>query len=248
MNIIAKCWIFSEAINHDVKTDPLFKGVKYIETFTTILDQIYIAEFEDEIIICGHGTLNNKAWLSDFTPFPLGEGEIHQGFYDGWAHMKPYVDNYFRTLLGTSGDDFSSCTKKVYFTGHSRGSVMATLGARHLAKNRNLKSYNINFGCPAMFTEKGREEYNFLPIWTTRVVNAWDIVPNSHLIDIAFKHVGNLEHINTNGTGWHDWFQWRRVMDHFYSEYTKSLINYCKDKKDQEGVDALKETLKRARP
>lgn len=249
MNILAKMWQMSEAINHNIIDDPLFQGTKYLQTFKTELDEIYIAEFLNEIIICGHGTLNNKAWLLDFTPFPLQENHtIHDRFYAGFAALKPSVDNYFKMLLNTSGNDFSSCTKKVYCTGHSRGSTNATLIARHLAKNRNLKCYNINFGCPAMFTDAGREEYNLLPIWTTRVVNAWDIVPTSHIINIAFHHVDNLQHINTVGTGWHDWFQWRRVMDHFYSEYTKSLIKYCKNKKDDEGVLALQETLKRAKP
>jgi hypothetical protein len=249
MNIIADMWRYAEAIGHpNMVNDPLFKdAVKFIPLSSKI-DGAFIAEFKDRIIICFQGTKNKDAWKSDFDPFPMSEGMIHQGFYDGWAFFKPIIDVYFQNLLGTSGTDFSSCTKKVYFTGHSRGGTLSPLGARHLAKNRNLPCYCITFGGAAHGTAEYREQFNMLPIFCTRVVNAWDIVPTSKIIGTVFKHIGNLEWLNTRGTGWHKWFQFMRVRDHFYSEYTKTIMQYCKSKGDTEGVEAMKIVLKRAKP
>jgi hypothetical protein len=175
MKTIPKAWLYSEVCCHQPNgAEEEFRGASFYR-LNSKEDSGYIAFFDDEIIIGFSGTKNILAWASNFDPFPLGNGMIHDGFYKAWSIFKSDVDRIFRNHFKISGDDFSSIQHKILCTGHSRGGAIATLCARHLAKNRGLKVSNVSFGNPAQGNKAYREQFAHLPIFSTRVVNGVDM-------------------------------------------------------------------------
>jgi hypothetical protein len=228
MNTIARMWIHSEMCSHNpTGGERLFRGAIF-SPYENSLDAGYIAEYESEIIISFRGTDGLDGWASDFDAYPLEDGGIiHDGFYDGWEPFKIEVDRYLRASFGITGNDFSGIAKAVYCTGHSRGGALATLCARHLAKNRRLPCSCISFGAPAQGLAKYRDEFDLLPINHSRVVHGYDIVPTMPPAAFGFRHCGRLLHLAA--PAWHR-LPWMRVRDHFYSSYTRALINYSNQK------------------
>ncbi len=174
-------------------------------------DYAFIAEYPNRIIMTFRGTDNIKGWLSDFEIYPLQEAKtIHQGFYDGWIVFKEMIDKYIKSY-----DE-----KPIYTTGHSRGAALAVLCARHLAKNRGINGLScIVYGCPRIGNKTFRDEYNKLPIDTTRVENGYDLVTGAPPSKMGFRHVGKdcwLEKPR-----WHRWFL--KMYDHLTKNYEKSL-------------------------
>jgi hypothetical protein len=245
MNIIAKMWLYSEACSKEPEVLPDYLDGKkciYIP-MKNKLDYGYIAEYEDKIVICYRGTGKKiAAWISDFDAYPLQEhGMIHDGFYEAWSAFKPVIDAYIKASFKINGNDFSSVNKPVFITGHSRGGNVGTLCARHLAKNRNLKCILVSFGTPAQGKQNYVDQLNSLPINHTRVVNDKDIVPLMPPYHLGFRHGGNLVKIGETNEDKFELFE--RIKDHYYSSYTKSLIEYSKSKSDNEAVDILNEIL-----
>ncbi len=257
MNIIIDMWRFAELCSHDDQgsfiKDHLLSMDKYV-IFTPMkndTDYGYIAEFEDRIIICFRGTSGLEAWLTDFKPYPLdsdnqcSRGYIHDGFYDAWANFKPVIDQYFRDSLGLSSSDFSLCSKQVFITGHSRGGALASLCARHFAKNRKLSVRLVSFGSPAQGTEQYQIECDSLPIQHSRIVNHRDIVPTLPPHALGFRHWGALNLMNYEIHYDFNPLIVDSVYDHAYSRYTDSLISYCKARGNKEELVLMQEVRKR---
>lgn len=244
-------WRFAEICNHGPDgNEDLFKGSIFTPMVNNI-DSAYIAEFEERIIIAFEGTKNLKAWISDFDIFPLkddmkfkggpwGKGIIADGFYSGWFFFKNSITDYIKHARA----DFPE--KSIFCTGHSRGGALATLCARHIAKNMKVKCSCISFGAPRQGNKKYREQMNFLPIYGTRVIHGYDIVPELPPRIAGFRHVFRKEWLPE--LCWRRFFFSRRVKDHYYSTYTKGLIKWCKKYEDEDGLKAMGEVLKRAHP
>lgn len=176
-----------------------------------------IAEFPDMIIIgfCGTKAPTTaggvKAWISDFDAYPLqslplekmpefkraeilrhygilkdgpwGKGTIHDGFYTAWMLFK----EQFTTVLKAIHKD-----KEILVVGKSRGGSLATLCARHIAKNIVLpnKVGVITFGAPSVGISAFRDQYEHLGIYTTRCTYGVDVVPTMPPYGLGFRHVG----------------------------------------------------------
>lgn len=260
MNIIAKMWLFAELCSHDKQdsgdhdSDPhdyikdwianLFNNHKDYLYFqmSNSSDFAYILELQDMILFVFRGTYGDVAWINNFSFFPLVNGYIHKGFFESFEFFRPEIDKYLKSSQTIFGKIFTSVNKPVFCIGHSRGGILSQLCARHLAKNRHLPVYCINFGSPVGGTKKFRDEMNLLPIYNTRVVNGYDLVTRV-FDDTLGRHAGNRFWLPQ--PKWHMLFTWRKLMDHAYSSYTHALIKYSKKIKDQEAVDVLNEVKKR---
>lgn len=183
---------------------------KFIDTADNT-DFAFIAEYPDRVIMSFRGTDNFKGWLSDFDVYPLQDAKmIHQGFYDGWAFFKSWVDKYIETYD----------KKDLFITGHSRGAALAVLCARHLAKNRDIKGIScIVYGCPRIGNRDFRDQYNKLPIDLTRVTNGYDLVTRIPTHNMKFRHVGKNYWLKQ--PLFHRWFL--KAFDHLSPNYEKSL-------------------------
>jgi hypothetical protein len=253
MNVVPEMWQFAEGSVHEegcFQFEPIKSAKKFIQTKTEECFS-YIAEYEDKTIIAFRGTKNNvKSWILNFSVYPLKgdkqiqhfkdelvhtqtkeKGIIHKGFYSIWEQSKKMIDDY---VLSMRPD------QKICVTGMSQGGAIATICARHLAKNRNIEPKLITFAAPAQGTLDYVTQVNELVKTHYRVVNGYDIVTFLPPIEAGFIHAGMKLELYTSW--WHRFFLSCRIKEHYYSSYTKSLLKRFTKPDEQE---ALKEVLKR---
>lgn len=251
MRLLPEMWTYAEYVSHRFVRniqggkyyEPLIDGTVFLYVpFINDEDFAVIMETPDKIIIVFSGTKNCRAWISNFDPYPLGQGIIHDGFYTAWSFYKDAFDRFFRENFFVKAKDFSGIKKKLYITGHSRGGALASLCARHFSKNRRKESICYTFGAPAQGTLDYIRQYNEMYIDHTRVVNGYDVVPTMPPRNLGFYHQASLIHLSQ--PRWHRWFH--KIRDHFYSNYTKAILKRCRLYKDVEGVKQMKRVLKRA--
>jgi len=140
---------------------------------------------------------------------------IHNGFYDAWNTFKKPINQYINKILNIESLPFP----KIEVTGHSKGSTLATLCCRHLAKNRRLPCSGIVFGTPRVGNKEFRNEFNILPINFTRVNLGYDIVKYVPPALWTFRHVGKSYWLKQ--PFWHKYFM--KVHNHFPSNYNKKI-------------------------
>lgn len=256
MNVITDLWRYAELCSHDndeylirrvllSMEQPVTPMVTFMRNNT---DFGYICEGGNRVVIAFRGTDGFEAWLRNFDPWPLecenqnARGYIHDGFWDAFENFKVEIDRYFRGSFRLNGD-FSRCPVPVFITGHSRGGALATLCARHLAKNRKLPVSCVSFGAPAQGTKKYRDEVDLLPVNHSRVVNGYDIVTTLPPSWLGFRHCGKLFHMAV--PLWRKLFRVTKILDHAYSSYTKGLLKYCEARGDLDGADEMKTVLAR---
>lgn len=214
MNVIQDMFRYAKiAYDEPTGSDPLFSDCIDYVSMVNDVDFAFIANYSDRLVISFRGTDNLKGWISDFHANPSAEGcTIEQGFYDGWVEFKRPIQEYIVQYRD----------KPIFCVGHSRGAALSTLCARHLAKNMGLRCSNINFGSPQVFARGGRDEYNFLPINTTRCVNGWDIVTSLPPDGMGYRHVGTV--LQFPQPLWHRYFY--RIRDHIQSSYQGAIDKY----------------------
>jgi hypothetical protein len=252
MNAIAYAWQYAELASHAPESDsdrPLLKN----SIFTPLEndeDYGYIAEFSDKIIIAFQGSKNLKAWISDFTAFPMrwddklkdtrnGQpGTIHNGFYEGWSNFKEPIEDYLLTYSGSTKSACADTWKKnsllpLYVYGHSRGGALGALCARHIAKNLGVPCSCIIFGSPAQGNSQYRDQFNLLPINCTDVTHGYEFTRDLPPEAAGFRRAGRPLWLPEPII--HKYFY--KIRDHFYSTTTKALIAYSKG--DSEALAAL---------
>jgi hypothetical protein len=257
MNIITDMWQYAEAAVHEdkcVEFEPIKNAACFFHAKTD-LSYSYIAQFPKRAIISFRGTKNNiESWIKNFSALPLvGDkqinhfksslihtttnqpGIIHNGFYSIWEQSKKMVDDFISSI---QPQKFSIEGYKIIVTGMSQGGAIATICARHLAKNRNIVPDLVTFGAPAQGTKEYVHQVNSLLTTHYRIVDGYDIVPTLPPEIAGFLHSGCKVELLV--PWWHKYFY--RIRDHFYSSYTKGLLKRFKNPEDQE---ALKEVLKR---
>ena len=225
--IIPDLWRFSSIARFDpknsrdlIKLDPtLGKGLCVFIPMYSKIDYGFIAEYNDRLIICFRGTRKDiRAYISDIDTYPLlkdgywGKGTIHNGFYSGWESFKRGITNYISEL-------YKHTKMPIYCCGHSRGGALATLCARHIAKNMKIPCSCLPSGSPKVGIKAFRDQFDLLPINCTRVVNGYDIVPELPPYDFGFRHIGKLHWLKQ--PRWHKYF--RYFSDHHYESYQKEI-------------------------
>ena len=191
-------------------------------------DYGFIAYYPDRIIIAFRGTRGANAWAENFDAIKLVEGNtIHQGFYNAWAEFKKpiqdYLNNYYKPHDGSE-----TLTIPIICTGHSRGAPLTTICARHLKKNMklNVNVSNINFASPSVGNSAFRDQYNFLNINTTRVVNGYDFGPECPPYIMGYRHVGTL--VNLPQPLYHK-LKIFKITDHVEGSYKKAIEKQYKE-------------------
>jgi predicted lipase len=169
----------------------------------------YWAVEKDKLIFCFAGSNDLKDWISNFEFLPLDEGDtIHKGFYDSWSKFKDEV-----TVVVCSHTQLP-----ILCTGHSRGAALATLCARHIAKNLKTPCKSVVFGSPNLGNKKYRDEFELLPIDATKVINGYDVVTYTPPTELGFCGVGKSVYIKQ--PFWHHLMIFR-IDDHV--TYPKAL-------------------------
>lgn len=126
-------------------------------------------------------------------PSPSGGYVIHQGFSDAFEQVwQPEIEIWLNNLrVQHSG-------APVYFTGHSLGAALATLG---MARFTSGNSASYTFGCPRVGDDRFSElVLSHGPVF--RFVNCQDIVtqiPLEILGQPYFRHVGVEKYIDRHG-------------------------------------------------
>jgi len=253
MNLLPEMWTYSEYVSHRFMDrfqkgkycEPLIDDALLYIPFVNDKDFAFLAETSYKIIIAFSGTKNLRAMINNFDAYPLGEGMILDGFYRSWEYYKDAFDRFIRDNFHVRANDFSGIKKELFITGHSRGGALASLCARHFAKNRRKTNTCYSFGAPPQGTKQYVDQYNQLPPLNIRCVNGYDIVPTMLLPkSLGFLHQNYLHWFPQ--PLWHRWFH--KIRDHYYSNYTKAILKYCRQVEDQEGAMQMRRVLKRARP
>jgi predicted lipase len=141
----------------------------------------YIVEEANRLVLCFAGSNDIFDWISNFTFLPLAEGKtIHDSWYNSFCKFKLDISSIVGDYAVKCKENYKKCN--ILVCGHSRGSVLATLAARHIAKNLSIPCSCIAFGSPRIGTIKFKDEYEKLPIYHIRIKNGYDIV-----CDLPFK-------------------------------------------------------------
>jgi Lipase (class 3) len=221
MNTIQDIWRYAN-LAYDEPVDSNSSILLKDSTFTRMkndTDFFFIADFPrdpERVIISFRGTPGKpKPWISnlDFKAVrDIDGGTVHEGFYLGWNSFEQTINDYVQTVHPTV---------PIFCTGHSRGAALSTLCAFHLVKKFPFhKISNINFGCPKVGKADFRDSYNYLPIYTSRVVNGYDLVPSLPLWDMGFRDL--CPSIDLYEPFWHNWIF--KIHDHI--TYDKAVKRY----------------------
>lgn len=182
------------------------------------IDIGYISEFSNRVIIAFSGTKGKpESWISDFdtaTTTLTEYGTVHEGFYKGWSEFEKPISDYIKNNVEPD--------KPIFCTGHSRGGALCTLCALHLSKKFKNQVSNIHFASPKAGKQDFRDMYEHSPIYTSRVVNGYDIVPEVPFYDMGFRAVGRLIHFPQ--PIWHKFFC--RISDHYPENYKIAVELY----------------------
>jgi predicted lipase len=253
LNHDRSCW--ASELCDDKITDDVLKTVVYTEMQNS-LDFAYLAEYDDELLICFRGTDPNniRVWLSNIDPYPLrGSKAISCALHDtrefdvdGLTALRankvvrdgPWGKGTIHDGFYTAWSFFKPEIKKylehvdpkkrITVTGRSRGGALAELCARDLKKNRGRDCTCYTYAAPAVGVQEYAEEYRKLGILLHRVTVNADIVPELPPASLGFRHVGNHIHLTTTiWWRWHKLFLSMRIKDHLGSTYDTALRRHA---------------------
>jgi len=164
----------------------------YQEATVSVGDtQILITEDDDSVWIAFRGTEGSVVgdWATDIN-FKLIHtliGQVHQGFWEAFELVQPYVESKATSALRDG--------KKLYLTGHSLGGALATVAFAWLEQGGLTPEHCYTFGSPRVF---GKDTAHALNRWwkpyMTRCVNNNDVVTRVPTRSMGYGHVGELEY------------------------------------------------------
>ena len=182
----------------DVRVDTVLVNVVYLLYSTTL----------NMTVICFTGTYNRPLWIVDFDYpqlVPTGinnyvEGmKVHGGFWKLYIKVNTQIYNFL--------EKYANNNTQVLITGISLGGGMSSLCMYDLygrtINNFALKNIiHYSFASPRVFNTIGANYYDYLHIFSYRVVNGSDIVPALPFplmpIDEDFTHVNEQIYFNMN--------------------------------------------------
>jgi hypothetical protein len=200
MGILREEYRYCEACTDPVNSDFLKARAIKITPMVRDNDHGYWTEENDRLVFCWAGSDDFMDWVSNISFLALREGNtIHFGFYDSWKKFKDEVSV-------VAGDYAARWTARglkpsLFFTGHSRGSPLTILAARHCAKNLGLACRGVVFGAPLIGTQAYKDEFEILPLDFTRVENGWDIVTQVPPEKFGFRKEGKI--VKIKQPWWH---------------------------------------------
>ncbi len=135
------------------------------------------------------------------------EGEVHEGFHDA-------VQQVWKKIEMTIARFRQNREKSLWFTGHSLGAGLATLGvARFLEEDRAVDGL-YTFGQPRTGDRRFAREFDHeFKSCTFRFVNNNDIVTRIPPRSLGYRHVGTFRYFDEPGNYHEDISRWNRFLD-----------------------------------
>jgi triacylglycerol lipase len=178
-----------QMVENIVKNEWTMPNVRFIDKQET---QCFVAGDDEKIIISFRGTEPSKMQdlMSDlklrFTDHPLGK--VHRGFLKAIDYV---WDDVFKTI-----QEFQTKEQTIWFTGHSLGAALATLGVAKMYDKKPVQGL-YTFGQPrtgdSKFAEKFDAKYKSSSF---RFVHNNDIVTRVAPSAIGYKHIGTFLYLD----------------------------------------------------
>ncbi len=176
---------------------------------------------KDKLIVCFRGTLmdslDNLVTDAKIARTPFNDlGLVHRGFLQALDSLWPHIE----AELNKRGNG-----REIWFTGHSLGAAMATLGAARW--NQPCQVYT--FGSPRVGDLAFRENYPPLPHY--RFVHDHDAVTQLPP-PVGYRHGGQIFHLRRDGSILNGTDVWSQLKDNL----TDRLPGLIKKMRAEKGV------------
>ncbi len=210
--------------------------------------QVFLAGNRDMIIVSFRGTEPHKLqdWMTDiqFRKQRGPYGKVHRGFLRAFQSVWPEI----RTTLRK----WQTSAQSLWFTGHSLGAALATLGVATLGEEAQPVHGLYTFGQPRVGGKTFARNFNLdFKTRTFRFVNNNDVVTRVPTRKMRYRHVGQVLVFDAMGTLQSDLHFWNvflnrvtgriqdlgkpgtdGIKDHSMHEYLKHL----KKKRNQKNL------------
>lgn len=171
--------------------------IKYIHDKKSDMQCVVITK-GDNIHIGFRGTLTAKHLMKDLnatlvTAGFLEKGRLHGGFYHGFRHLMPQLNEVLDKHAQSQGKNLDDY--KFGITGHSMGGALAKIAALYINKEWGIEPDKVRvatFGDPRVFDIKAANAYDEVLGRNTVRVSEYgqDIVSHVPSGSMGFKHVG----------------------------------------------------------
>ncbi|MEI3652272.1 MAG: lipase family protein [Dolichospermum lemmermannii FEM_B0920] len=196
-----------QVVENVVKNDWTMPNVRFIDKQET---QCFVAGDDEKIIISFRGTEPCKIQdlMSDlklrFTDHPLGK--VHRGFLKA-------IDYAWADTIKTI-QEFQTKEQTIWFTGHSLGAALATLGVAKMYDTNKPVHGLYTFGQPRTGDSKFAENFDLkYKSSSFRFVHNNDIVTRVAPSALGYKHIGTFLYIDAAKNLHHDIRWWNQFKD-----------------------------------
>lgn len=171
-------------------------GFNSCEFFDVDETQVFIAANADAIVVAFRGTSNINNWLTDvnihLTGGPLGK--VHEGFLAAlnlvWLDLLQAIQD---------AQHASGSGPSLWFTGHSLGGALATLGVAKMIERAWPVDGLYTCGCPRCGDDTFATTFNAKFDRAFRFVYNQDLVTRlPPRVPFGYRHVGTVKHIDQN--------------------------------------------------
>lgn len=180
----------SKDVENTVKNEWKMPNVRFIDKNET---QCFVAGDDEKIIISFRGTEPSKMQdlMSDlklrFTAHPLGK--VHRGFLAA-------IDYAWGDTIKTI-QEFKTQNQTIWFTGHSLGAALATLGVAKMYDLNQTVHGLYTFGQPRTGDTEFAKEFDAkYKLSSFRFVHNNDIVTRIPLSAMGYKHIGSFLYLD----------------------------------------------------
>ncbi|MHA2501536.1 MAG: lipase family protein [Candidatus Kariarchaeaceae archaeon] len=185
-----------QAYNEPAEIDVAPLGFQLVRTFydKDSDTEAFIAKDEGRMVVAFRGTESKEDILTDLKikkvkyprmKRPIFKSRTHKGFTEAYKSIDDEVLASVKQLL----DEGSYV---VYFTGHSLGGALATLGAMHMYRRLKIPVILYTFGAPRVGNRWFKRYFNRKMDNVFRIVNDEDIIPSIPNKIFGYHHVERL--------------------------------------------------------
>jgi len=200
-----------------------FQDVKSYTSPPGVYDtNAFLALRSDMILVAFRGTEPSqfKDWLTDADVIlvPTDFGHIHKGFWNAFRSVWSAMEADIRAIPPLPG-------RTLWFTGHSLGAALSTLGVVSAGAAGLPVAGHYNFGSPRVGDRSFANLYNerHAPV-TFRFVNNNDVVPRIPPRELLYHHVDSRKYFDRHCTLLTD----LRIVDLLLDSFEGSLLGLRK--------------------
>jgi triacylglycerol lipase len=196
-----------------------FEDVKIYASPPGVYDtNAFLAVRSDMVLVAFRGTEPRqiKDWLTDADVIlvPTDLGHIHKGFWNAFQSVWPAMEADIRSIPRLPA-------RSLWFTGHSLGAALSTLGVASSGAAGFPVAGHYNFGSPRVGDRSFANLYNDRHAAATfRFVNNNDIVPRVPPRELLYHHVDFRKYFDSHCTLVSD----TRIVDLLLDGFAGSLL------------------------